>query len=259
MNHISRDFSPGDGRTYRLHSWELRQGGFRRIAVYWGNGLWPPIRETRLINFLVNKAFKVLALDLAFGSAIPPFVKLKDFRKASVALMEEAAVFGLPVYIFASSFSASALIPVMDRIGPITAAALIAPVLCFPPPGIRSGFPCFLSAMLRMDAESISGEIILLDGLMDQIRYHRFRRSDLRALAAENPLLCAVSLSNRVAIFAGEDDPLVRTEDLYKLKGAALRVYTYARSRREVGRDKYSGNFYADMGSFLDAMETMPL
>ncbi len=258
MNHVSRDFSAGDGRKYRLHSWELRQGGFRRIALYWGNGLWSPDRETRLLGFLIGKGFKVAALESAFGSAIPPFVGLKAFRRASASLVEEMAGSRLPLYVIASSFSASALLPVMDRLGPIAAAALIAPVLRFPPPALRAGFPCFMPALLRVDADSLSGETALLDGLMDQAKHCRFRRGDLRVLASENPLSRAASLTGRAAVFAGEEDPLLGPDELGELRKAGLEVRSYPRSRREIGRDRYADNFYADLESFLDAMETKP-
>jgi len=257
MNHVSRDFSAGDGRKYRLHSWELKEIKEPRIALYWGNGLWSPDRETRLLDFLIGKGFKVVALDLAFGSANPPFASLKAFRKAAAALVEEMAASRLPLYVIASSFSASALLGFMDRLGPIAAAALIAPVLRFPPPGLSSGFPCFLPAFLRVDARMLSGEIALLDGLMDQERRCRFGKGDLRALASENPLSRAAFLSGRAAVFAGEDDPLLGTEELGELEKAGLEVRSYPRSRREIGRDRYADNFYADMGSFFERMETI--
>ncbi len=255
MNHVSRDFSPGDGRKYRMHHWELRQGGYRRIALYWGNGLWPPERETRLLGFLIGKGFKVAALDLAFGSAIPPFAGLKAFRRASAAFVEEMAASGLPLYAIASSFSASALLPVLDRLGRIEAAALIAPVLRFPNPAIRAGLPCFGHAGLRVDEGMLSGEPALLDGLMDQARQHRFKRRDLRVLASEDPLARAAALAGRAAVFAGEDDPLVGHEELVELEGGGVKAYSYPRSRRELGRDRYADNFFADLGSFLDEAE----
>jgi len=256
MNHIARDFASRDGRSYRCHSWELRQGGYRRIALYWGNGLWPAVEETKLIGFLVEKGFKVLALDLAFGQAEGPTIGLRAFREAAASLAAEASDSGLPVYLIASSFSASALLPAVKEFGPIVSTALIAPVLLFPPAGLRSTFPCFAAATLRVDALTLSGEPALLDGLMDRPRHQRFRKRDLRALASESPLARASELGGRAAVFAGEEDPLLGDGELRELEKAGVRVYSYPRVRREPARDRYSDNFYADLGSFLDEMES---
>jgi hypothetical protein len=256
MNHIARDFASRDGRSYRLHSWELRQGGYRRIALLWGNGLWPAADETRLLGFLVERGFKATALDLAYGSDDPPRVGLRAFRQAAASLAAAVSGEGLPVYLIASSFSASALIGAMKELGPLAAAALIAPVLSFPPAGLRSPLPFFGSATLRVDAQALSGESALLDGHMDRPRRYRFRKADLRSLAAEPLATGAAQLAGRAAVFAGEDDPLLGRGDLDELRMAGVRVYSYPRVRREVARDRYSDNYYADLGSFLDETET---
>ncbi len=256
MNHIARDFSSGDGRAYRLHVWELRQGGYRKNAVYWGNGLWPVMRDKRLVSFLIERGFKVSALELAFGSAIPPYVGLRSFRRAAVALLTEVSAAGLPVYMIASSFSASALLSVLQDLSRVEAAALIAPVFRFPPPGLRSTFPCFSAASLRLDAGSLSGEPALLEGLADPPRQCRFRKRDMRILSSEQLVARASGLAARAAVFAGEDDPLIDKDDLRSLKEAGLRLYSYPRVKREPGRDRYADNFYADLGSFLDEMES---
>jgi hypothetical protein len=256
MNHIARDFSSRDGRSYRCHSWELRQGGYRRIALFWGNGLWPVSDETRLVGFLVQKGFKVNALDSAFGSSDRGAIGLKAFREAAATLVARASDAGLPVYFLASSFSASALVPSIKSLGPIAATALIAPVLHFPPPGLRSAFPFCSAAILRIEAETLSGEPALLDGHMDQPRHYRFRKRDLRALAAESPLARTAELAGRIAVFAGEEDHLLGEGELRELERNGVRIYSYPRVRREVGRDRYADNFYADLGSYLDEIES---
>jgi hypothetical protein len=239
-----------------MHSWELRQGGYRRIALVWGNGLWPAAEETRLLEFLLQKGFKAIALDLAYGSSEQPRAGLRAFRAAAASLAAAASDGGLPVYLIASSFSASALLPAMGELGAVAATALIAPVLVFPPSGLRSPFPLFGTATLRVDAQTLSGEDSLLDGHMDQARHYRFKKRDLRALAAESPLARASELAGSAAVFAGEEDPLIGEGELRELKKAGVKVYSYPRVRREVARDRYADNFYADFGSFLDEMES---
>lgn len=255
MNHIASDFASRDGRSYRKHSWELRQGGYRRIALLWGNGLWPVADETRLLGFLLQRGFKAIALDLAYGAEGQPRTGLRAFRQAAASLAASASAEGLPVYLLASSFSASALLGALKELGPIAAAALIAPVLEFPPPGLRSSFPFFWTAALRVDAQALSGEPALLDGHMDQARRYLFRRRDLRALAAESPLARAAELAGKAAVFAGEEDSLLGAEALSGLGKSGVRTYTYPRVKREPARDRYADNFFADLGTFLDESE----
>jgi alpha-beta hydrolase superfamily lysophospholipase len=252
MNHIARDFASRDGRSYKMHSWELRQGGYRRIALLWGNGLWPVSEETRLIGFLVQKGFKVVALDLAYGCSEQLAVGLRAFRAAAATLSASVAAEGLPVYLVASSFSATALVGAAKEIAPVVAAALLSPVLALPPPGLRSSFPFFGSAALRVEAGTLSGEPALLDGHMDRPRQYRFRKRDLRALSAESPVSRASALAGRAAAFAGEEDPWLGRDELGGLEKLGVKVYTYPRVRREIARDRYADNFYADFGAFLD-------
>jgi hypothetical protein len=258
MNHIARDFKSGDGRVFSLHSWELRHGGYRKNILYWGNGLWPVSRDTRLVGFLIERGFRVLALDLAFGSASPPSVDLRSFRRIAGELVTEVSGAGLPVYIIASAFSASALVPILGSFPKIEAVALIAPVFHFPPAALKASFPCFIAASLHVDAAFLSGEPELLRGLVDTPKQYRFKKRDIRNLASERLLSTVSGLGDRTAVFAGEEDPLVGRDELQSLKDAGLRLYTYPRVRREIGRDRYADNFYADLGSFLGEMESRP-
>jgi hypothetical protein len=256
MNHIARDFASRDGRSYKMHSWELRQGGYRRVALLWGNGLWPVAEETRLIGFLVQKGFKAVALDLAFGSPDQSGVGLRAFRAAAASLSASVAGEGLPIYLVASAFSATALLGAAKEIGPVAAAALLSPVFALPPPGLRSSFPFFGTAALRIDAQALSGEPALLDGHMDRPRQYRFRKRDLRELAAEPAVSRAAELAGRAAVFAGEEDPWLGRDELRELEKGGVKVYAYPRVRREVSRDRYADNFYADLGAFLDETGT---
>ena len=85
MNHISKLFASSDGLVCKGHSWEQREGGYRRIAFLLGNGLWPAADDPRMIHFLLNRGFRVLALDITFGSPGTPRVGLRAFRDAVVS------------------------------------------------------------------------------------------------------------------------------------------------------------------------------
>ena len=255
MNHISKMFAPDGGRAYRSHSWELREGGFRRVAVLVGNGVWPAHKEKRLVAFLIDRGFCVLSLEIAFGSPETPRVRLHAFRDAVAAFAKEANPLGLPLYLLASSFSASALLPVAGGMEHMAALALVSPIVEFPPHGLKTPVFFMPTAELAAGPESQSGQPELLEGLADAAAALKFRKRDLKDAAADIARSLEKPYGIPAAAFAGQDDPLLSQEGLGSLSRAGIKVYSYPRVKREPGRDRYADNYFAILGSFLDEVE----
>jgi predicted alpha/beta hydrolase len=255
MNHIAKSFVLSDGTSYKSHSWELREDGYRRTALIVGNGLWPVSKEKRLISFLIDRGFRVLSLDLAFGSPTSPRTSLRAFRTAILAFAKEARPTGLPLYLIASSFSGGALLPVAKEIQGLAALALVAPVVEYPPLKLKKP-PFFLStAQLALAPEAQSGMPELLKGLTDGPSVLRFHKRDLRSVALEIASALEEPLGMPAAAFSGEDDPYLSPAGRKSLSSAGVRVYGYPRVRHEPAHDRYADNFFADLGSFLDEVE----
>jgi hypothetical protein len=255
MNHISKSFVSSDGRAYKSHSWELREGGYRRAALLVGNGLWPARKETRLISFLIDRGFRVISLELAFGGADSPRVRLRAFREAISSFARKEARPGIPLYLIASSFSAGALLPAAKGIEGIAAMALIAPVVEYPPPRLRVPLFFLPAAELAAKREDVSGSPELLEGLADGPVKMSFHKRDLKAAAAEIAAALEERLDPPAAAFAGEDDPYLSKAGRDALARAGARVYSYPRVKREPAHDRYADNFFADLGSYLDEVE----
>jgi alpha-beta hydrolase superfamily lysophospholipase len=261
MNHVSKNFAMGDGKTCKSHSWERREGGYRRVALLLGNGLWPAAKEPRMIEFLLEHGFRVLSLDLSFGSATAPRPRLGAFRKAVSAFAEENIDPDLPFYLLASSFSAGAVLPIASAIPGLAGLALIAPVVDFPPPGIKKR--CFLWPFsdLAIGPGDLCGEealaaSLVAEGLMPERASLRFSKRDLWTVASELAASIAEGLPVPMAVFTGEDDPFVSEAGRAALERSAAKVYAYPRVRHEPGRDRYADNFYADLSAFLGEAES---
>jgi hypothetical protein len=256
MNHISRSFVSSDGRVYKSHSWEVREGGYRRAALLAGNGLWPVSKETKLISFLLDRGFRVNCLELAFGGAEVPRTGLRGFRAAFAAYARAESRPGIPLYLIASSFSGSALLPVAKGIEGAVGLALIAPVVELPPPKLRMPLFFLPTAELTVRRDDLSGSPEMLEGFFSGASSAlKFRKRDLRTAASELSAALAVPLGLPVAAFAGEEDPLLSQAGRESLARAGARVYAYPRVKREPAHDRYADNFFADFGSFLDEVE----
>jgi alpha-beta hydrolase superfamily lysophospholipase len=255
MNHISKSFTSTEGHTCKSHSWEQREGGYRRVALLVGNGLWPVQKETRLIDFLLERGFRVLALEIAYGSPEPPRLRLRSFISALADFAKVHVSAGLPLYLFASSFSATALIPAAVKMQDLAALALLSPVLRFPVPGLILP-PCFLSTTeLSVDRAALSGMPELLEGFLEGTASLKFHKRDLKTAAAEISKALAEGFSVPVAVFAGEDDPCLPEAGRQALSKAGARVHSYPRAKREPGHDRCADAYFADLASFLDTVD----
>lgn len=262
MNHISKSFVSSDGRAYKCHSWELREGGYRRAALLVGNGLWPAGKETKLISFLIDRGFRVISPELAFGGAAMPAmprIRLGAFREAISSFAGTEAPLRLPLYLVASSFSAGALLSAAKGIEGIAAMALIAPVVELPPPGLKVPIFFLPKAELAVKREDLSGSPELLEGFADSGAQGSskliFDKRDLKTAAAEIAAALEERAGPPAAAFAGEDDPYLSRAGRDALSRAGIKVYSYPRIRREPAHDRYADNFFADLGSFLDEVE----
>lgn len=268
MNHISRSFVSSDGRVYKSHYWEIREGGYRRAALLAGNGLWPAAKETKLISFLLDRGFRVTSLELAFGGVEIPRTRLRGFREAFAAFARAESRPGIPVYLIASSFSGAALLPVAKDIEGLVGLALIAPVVELPPPKLRMPLFFLPTAELSVKRDELSGSPQLLEGFFGgepggagrangasgsfALKFHK---RDLRTASSELSASLAVPLGLPVAAFAGEEDSLLSQAGRDSLARAGVRVFAYPRVKREPAHDRYADNFFVDLGSFLDGVE----
>ncbi|MDA8425680.1 MAG: alpha/beta fold hydrolase [Treponema sp.] len=256
MNHIASSFASSDGIVYRSHLWELRDGGYRRMALVLGFPFWPLGRDTRLLAFLLDRGFLVHSIELGFASPEKPRADLAALRRAATAFADSLAARGLPLYLIAQSFNA-ALVPAFQRRKELAAAALVSPVLDYPPPGTKMPRCIFGAAAETMiPRESLSGKPELLDELMGPEAYvAKFSKRDLKALHSESPATLAPELGAPVAVFAGEEDPLVSAPIREALSSGGAKIYSYPRVRHLPPFDRYADNYYADLGSFLDEVE----
>jgi hypothetical protein len=255
MNHISKSFASADGRVYKSHSWEQREGGYRRSALIVGNGLWPVYKEKRLLSFLLDRGFRVIALDAAYGSPEPPRIRLRAFRAAVSAFAREASPEGLPLYLLASSFSGSALLPAASELRDLAALALLSPILDFSAPKFKMPLFFLPTAELAVEKDRLSGMPELLEGFLDADASLKFHKRDLRAAGSDIARALETGFGVPVAAFAGEGDPYLPEAGRLALAKAGAKVYGYPRVRREPGHDRYADNYYADLGSFLDEVE----
>ena len=85
------------------------KAGIGKIALLFGYSLWPIAREKRLIGFLMERGFRVNALELGIGSSAYPKPSLDSIRAAAKAYATELASPALPLYVLASSLSAAAV------------------------------------------------------------------------------------------------------------------------------------------------------
>lgn len=257
MNHIASSFTAPDGNVYRSHAWELRDGGYRRLALVLGFPLWPLGRDGRLLSFLLDRGFLAHSIELGFASGQKPRASLASLRQAAVAYARSLqAAKQLPLYLITQSFNA-ALAPAFRRHEGLAGAALISPVLDFPPPGTVMPH-CFLgsTAELRLSQDVLTSRPELLEGLLEgQVPPVKFLKRDLKTLHAESPATIAPELAAPVAAFAGEDDTLLTAPIREALASGGAKLYTYPRVRHLPPFDRYADNFYADLGSFLDELE----
>lgn len=258
MNHLTQGFASRDGRVFKSHSWELHEGGYRRLALLVGGGARPVDQEPRLIGFLLERGFRIAALDLAYGAPVGPGYARPDLRAFREALSSFAASNespDLPLYVIAESFSAGALLPVAEVLPTAAAWALVAPVVEFPPPGAPR--PCFLapSVTLKVGPEELCGDPELRGAMAGEALSFSFRMRDLRLADAELGATMAAAFACPVAAFSGESDPFLGEAGRVRLQRFGAKVYGYPRVRHDPGRDRYADNFYADLGSFLDEVE----
>jgi len=258
MNHISRTFLAPGGGAYRSHAWELREGGYRRLALVLGYPFWPVERDKRLVGFLMERGFRVAALELGLGRAEGPRSGMAGAGAAAAAFAAAARTeTGLPLYVFAASFSAAAVIPFLPGLEGLAAAAFLSPVLDFPPAGLEAP-RCFLSPWARLPAgpAELSGKPELLEGILDGFPGAlRFRRRDIKALEGAKLADAAGRLGVPAAAFVGEEDPWVGAAARDALGSAGIKVYSYPRARHAPAWDRYADNLYADLGSFVGEVE----
>jgi hypothetical protein len=255
---MSTSFSAQNGHSYKCHSWELREGGYRKIALLVGDGVRPVDQESRLLSFLLERSFRIVALDLAYGAQSEPGLQrpdLRAFREAMAAFASANEAPSLPFYVIAQSFSAGALLPVADVLPTAAAWALIAPVVEFPPRRLKR--VCFLSPYAELDLtpQDLCGDDELLADWRDKGQVFRFRMSDMRLAASDLGAALETRLDCPVAAFAGEADPFLTDAGRVALKRGGARLYGYPRVKHDPGRDRYSDNYYADLGAFLDEVE----
>lgn len=261
MNHIASDYTAPDGTRHRSHAWELREGGYRRIALVLGYPFWPTAREKRLLRFLMDRGFRVHSLELSFGSSGGQKASLIAMRAAvSSYAAEIQGRHGLPLYILASSFSAALVDPALRMLDGLAGLGLISPVLDYPPLGLLTP-RCFLRqwSSLAVSVDQLSGLPASLDEVLDgAVPGLRFSRRDLRALAAERTADFLSSVGVPIAIFGGEDDPFLPASTRERMASTGAKNYAYPRVRHVPAHDRYADNFYADLGSFIDEVEARP-
>ena len=263
MNHVSRTLTAPDGRAFKSHAWELREGGYRKSLLLLGYPFWPVAREKRLVDFLTARGFRVNALELGPARSEPAAPGLAAIRSAAADYAAGLCASGLPLYVLAASFSAPVVLPLLAGMSGLRAVALVAPVLALPPPGLRKpAWPLSTKAELTVGDDALSGQPELLADLLGEgSPVLRFPKRDLGLLAEESApaarsaALAELASKTALAAFLGEDDPFVPEPSRSLLASSGAKLHSYPRVRHAPAYDRLADNFFVDLGSFLDGIE----
>lgn len=70
MNHIQSQYRTEDGAVIPYHSWEIRQGGYKWLALVLHGPYLSAHKNKRFVEFLLGKYFKVYAPDIPEIAAV---------------------------------------------------------------------------------------------------------------------------------------------------------------------------------------------
>ena len=264
MNHIKSNFIAADGEKIPYHSWEIRQGGYSRIAIVIGDPYLPVEENKRLIDFLLENYFKVYAplipetnpdsnncggLD-EYQSHVGGFRSFVEGKEGNLKMIP--MVFSVSVLPFLSYYFK--VLPSFERI------VLFSPVLDYTGnPVASSGFLkkrinlSFNESMLsEVKDERESIEKLLLKNPSISKKLVKDLRKEFKVFPPSYPL---DSVNTRIGIFYGESDELVSLEKIdalkNSLKNAKVETHSYPRMRHFLFNDKYWKNMLNDLKIFL--------
>ncbi len=264
MNHIKASLKTDDGYRIPYHSWELRQGGYKWLALVLRDPYFPIERNERLINFLLENYFKLYAPEIPeiSNSAGKPMgidgfsAHLGSFR----AFLEEKED-NLPIVPFVFSISALPFLYYYFHVlPPFKKIVMFSPVLDYSKKPLEGSLFCKSRIQVAFSDDMLSevaAERSEAEKAMDKSpTVSKKLVKDLRREFASFPGELGVDTVNvRIGVFYGESDGLVSVERVNalkdSLKSGEVEIYTYPRVRHFMFNDKYWKNLLNDLKVFL--------
>lgn len=256
MNHTKSVFHAPGGPSFSYHSWEVRQGGFRRAAILLVDGFLPAESYGGLLDLLLGRYFKVYAAALPdMRSPKQKPMGLAEFSRGLAAFTRWAGEKdrGVPQLAIVSSMLCLPFLCAAAKDFPrLQGVALLSPLASFTLPPFA--VPLFLRRWVKVrppeDSLGTAEEVKEMGKLLaGELRVPKRLVKDVRRLSGP----FKVPGGAEVAVFAGEGDPLLSANpaaDLARSLGAEL--YSYPRGKHLLFWDKHSKNVLKDLGAFLD-------
>ncbi|RKX81497.1 MAG: hypothetical protein DRP57_11795 [Spirochaetes bacterium] len=271
MNHIQSQFKTEEGVSIPYHSWEIRQGGYKWVALVLQGPFLAANKNKRFIDFLLEKYFKVYAPDIPemtvasgrtanYGGLREYAVNIESFR-AFVEKKEGS----LPIIPFVFSLSALPFLYYYFNVRPpVRAFALFSPI--FDCTGTLFGSSFLFKKRLNLKYHSSS---ILSDTVSERSEIEKeIERNgsvskklvkELKKLSVNYPGKLEMAHTDvNVGIFFGEADSLISLSSINalkdNLKAGRVSLYSYPRVKHILFYDKYWKRTEDDLSLFLSGL-----
>ncbi len=264
MNHIKAFLKTDDGYKIPYHSWELRQGGYKWLALVLKDPYLPIERNERLVNFLLENYFKIYAPEIpeiSNSDGKPMGVDGFSAHLGSFRAFLEDKENNLPIVPFVFSVaSLPFLYYYFHVLPPFKKLILFSPVLDYSKKPVEGSLFCKSRIRLSFSDDMLSevgSERAEVEKAMDRSPLVSKKLvKDLRREFREFPGELGVdTVDVRVGIFYGESDTLVSVDRVNALKDSLsngdVDIYTYPRVRHFIFNDKYWKNLLEDLKVFL--------
>ncbi len=264
MNHIKSVFKASDGTRIPYHSWEIRQGGYGRIAIVLGDSYTRIEENRRLVDFLLENYFKIYAplipevnpeerasggideFSLHFGS-FRSFLEEKEKKLKMVPFVFSVSVLPFLSYYFRVLPPFKRMVffsPVLDfREKPLNTSLLFKK---------RVGLSFEDDMLSEVEDERSAIRRILIENPTISKRLVRDMRREFDDFPGDYPLDV---VSARIAVYYGEFDRLVNINRLEllkeSLKNARMEMHGYPRMKHFLFYDKYWKRMLGDLKIFL--------
>lgn len=263
MNHIRSTWKGAQGLPLAYEYWEKSQGSYRWIALVLEDPLMPLRENQRLLDFLLERRFKVYAVSWPThsGQALGAhgLKALSSQLAAFIRHLSESQ--SLPIVALPQSFHALPFLACfLDFRPPLRAVAFLSPVFALPI-GLSAKRTCFLAKelTLRVAREDLALPGFEADmGLQQSPSLLHFPRRLIRELERRQTILAQglseLSSASPCAVFSGEDDRLLGLADLSQVKACSTAdCFRYPRMRHLNCLDHHWDNLAQDLLLWLDS------
>ena len=274
MNHVKTYYKTGEGVDIHYHSWEVRQGGYKWIALVLEGPYLPVDKNKRMVEFLLKKYFKVYSPGIP---EITSIVSKETSYNGNGGLRRYLANIGsfrsfieeregdMPVIPFVFSISALPfLYYYFNVLPPFKAFVLFSPVLDYKMPPVNG--PLFLKRRVKVrykSSEILSDTeeerrtvepLITGDNSVSKKLVKDLRR-EFKKFPGDLPV---TPDSVSIGVYYGEADVLTsvsRIEGLQnRLKNGKLEIFKYPRMKHIIFYDKYWKKMEDDLNLFFSGL-----